>query len=35
MENIEGWGIERRIWWGHRITANLLPEGGLVEADTT
>ena len=34
MENIKGWCISRQLWWGHRIPAYFLPEGGYVVAET-
>ena len=34
MENIKDWCISRQLWWGHRIPAYFLPEGGYVVADT-
>ncbi|OAV66892.1 Valine--tRNA ligase [Bacteroidales bacterium Barb6XT] len=34
MENIKDWCISRQLWWGHRIPAYYLPEGGLVVAET-
>ena len=34
MENIKDWCISRQLWWGHRIPAYYLPEGGFVVADT-
>lgn len=34
MENIKDWCISRQLWWGHRIPAYYLPEGGYVVADT-
>jgi valyl-tRNA synthetase len=32
MENIKDWNISRQLWWGHRIPAWFLPEGGYVVA---
>jgi valyl-tRNA synthetase len=32
MENIKDWNISRQLWWGHRIPAWYLPEGGYVVA---
>ncbi|MCC8187681.1 MAG: valine--tRNA ligase [Bacteroides sp.] len=32
MENIKDWCISRQLWWGHRIPAYFLPEGGFVVA---
>ena len=32
MENIKDWCISRQLWWGHRIPAYFLPEGGSVVA---
>ena len=34
MENIKDWCISRQLWWGHRIPAWYLPEGGYVVANT-
>ncbi|WP_102409199.1 valine--tRNA ligase [Parabacteroides bouchesdurhonensis] len=34
MENIKDWCISRQLWWGHRIPAYFLPEGGYVVAET-
>ncbi|KAA6303663.1 MAG: Valine--tRNA ligase [Candidatus Ordinivivax streblomastigis] len=34
MENIRDWNISRQLWWGHRIPAYYLPEGGYVVAET-
>ena len=34
MENIKDWCISRQIWWGHRIPAYYLPQGGFVVAAT-
>ena len=33
MENIKDWCISRQLWWGHRIPAYYLPEGGYVIAE--
>ena len=30
MENIKDWCISRQLWWGHRIPAYFLPQGGVV-----
>ena len=35
MENIKDWCISRQLWWGHRIPAYFLPEGGYVVAETS
>ncbi len=32
MENIKDWCISRQLWWGHRIPAYFLPQGGYVVA---
>jgi valyl-tRNA synthetase len=34
MENIKDWNISRQLWWGHRIPAYYLPQGGFVVAGT-
>ena len=34
MENVKDWCISRQLWWGHRIPAYFLPEGGFVVAAT-
>ena len=34
LENIKDWCISRQLWWGHRIPAYYLPEGGFVVAET-
>ncbi|WP_300698851.1 valine--tRNA ligase [uncultured Bacteroides sp.] len=34
LENIKDWCISRQLWWGHRIPAYFLPEGGYVVATT-
>ena len=33
-DNIRDWCISRQLWWGHRIPAYYLPEGGFVVAET-
>lgn len=33
LENIKDWCISRQLWWGHRIPAYYLPEGGFVVAE--
>lgn len=33
MENIKDWNISRQLWWGHRIPAYYLPEGGYIVAE--
>ena len=33
-DNIRDWCISRQLWWGHRIPAYFLPEGGYVVAET-
>jgi valyl-tRNA synthetase len=33
LENIKDWNISRQLWWGHRIPAWYLPEGGFVVAE--
>ena len=33
MENVKDWCISRQLWWGHRIPAFFLPEGGFVVAE--
>jgi valyl-tRNA synthetase len=35
MENIKDWCISRQLWWGHRIPAYHLPQGGYVVAETS
>ncbi len=35
MENIKDWCISRQLWWGHRIPAYYLPQGGFVVAETS
>ncbi|VBB46904.1 Valine--tRNA ligase [uncultured Paludibacter sp.] len=32
MENVKDWCISRQLWWGHRIPAYFLPQGGFVVA---
>ena len=34
LENIKDWCISRQLWWGHRIPAYYLPEGGFVVAES-
>ncbi|MDD2284512.1 MAG: valine--tRNA ligase [Paludibacter sp.] len=34
MENVKDWCISRQLWWGHRIPAWFLPQGGFVVAAT-
>ena len=34
LENIKDWCISRQLWWGHRIPAWYLPQGGFVVAET-
>lgn len=34
MQNIKDWCISRQLWWGHRIPAYYLPQGGYVVAET-
>ena len=34
MENIKDWCISRQLWWGHRIPAYFLPQGGCVVAES-
>lgn len=34
MENVKDWCISRQLWWGHRIPAYFLPEGGYVVAES-
>lgn len=34
MENIKDWCISRQLWWGHRVPAYYLPQGGFVVAPT-
>jgi valyl-tRNA synthetase len=33
MENVKDWCLSRQLWWGHRIPAWYLPEGGYVVAE--
>ena len=35
MENVKDWCVSRQLWWGHRIPAYYLPDGGFVVAETT
>src|SRR6056297_2010671 len=34
MENVKDWCVSRQLWWGHRIPAYYLPDGGYVVAET-
>jgi len=34
MENVRDWCVSRQLWWGQRIPAYYLPEGGFVVAET-
>ena len=34
MANIKDWCISRQLWWGHRIPAYYLPDGGYIIAET-
>ncbi|MDR0541094.1 MAG: valine--tRNA ligase [Dysgonamonadaceae bacterium] len=34
MENIKDWNISRQLYWGHRIPAYYLPQGGFVVAES-
>ena len=34
MTNIKDWCISRQLWWGHRIPAYYLPDGGYVVAES-
>ena len=34
MTNIKDWCISRQLWWGHRIPAYFLPQGGYVVAES-
>ncbi|MDO4191196.1 MAG: valine--tRNA ligase [Bacteroidales bacterium] len=33
LENIKDWCVSRQLWWGHRIPAYYLPQGGYVVAE--
>jgi valyl-tRNA synthetase len=33
MENVKDWCLSRQLWWGHRIPAWYLPEGGFIVAE--
>ncbi|BDX37150.1 valine--tRNA ligase [Tenuifilaceae bacterium CYCD] len=33
MENVKDWCLSRQLWWGHRVPAWYLPEGGYVVAN--
>ncbi|MBO4905423.1 MAG: valine--tRNA ligase [Bacteroidaceae bacterium] len=33
LENIKDWCISRQLWWGHRIPAWYMPQGGFVVAE--
>lgn len=33
MENVKDWCLSRQLWWGHRIPAWYLPEGGYIVAE--
>lgn len=33
MDNVKDWCLSRQLWWGHRIPAWYLPEGGYVVAN--
>ena len=33
MSNVKDWCISRQLWWGHRIPAYYLPEGGFIVAE--
>jgi len=35
MENVKDWCVSRQLWWGQRIPAYYLPEGGYVVAKTS
>ncbi len=34
MENVKDWCVSRQLWWGHRIPAYFLPQGGFVVANS-
>ena len=34
MENVKDWCVSRQLWWGQRIPAYYLPQGGYVVAET-
>lgn len=34
MENVKDWCVSRQLWWGHRIPAYFLPQGGFVVGET-
>jgi len=34
MENVKDWCVSRQLWWGHRIPAYYIPDGGYVVAET-
>lgn len=34
LENIKDWCISRQLWWGHRIPAYYIPQGGFVVAES-
>lgn len=34
LENIKDWCVSRQLWWGHRIPAYYLPQGGYVVAES-
>ncbi|MDA3779131.1 MAG: valine--tRNA ligase [Bacteroidales bacterium] len=34
MDNIKDWCVSRQLWWGQRIPAYYLPDGGYVVAET-
>ncbi|MFI3314205.1 MAG: valine--tRNA ligase [Rikenellaceae bacterium] len=35
MENVKDWCVSRQLWWGQRIPAYYLPEGGYVVAESS